>query len=209
LLIRCLMFTGCLTALFTPFRNAGIDEEAFQSLVDWRIKEAIDGVVVCGTTSESPTLSRKDLIELCPEASDRRVPVLAGAGSNSTDETIDFARHPERAGADAQLVVTPRYNKPIKVTRSDHESGLVADSGIHGGNLLTSPRRLKKERTTRRVFEAANEESQWTEGADPHYSRAGAPELMAERLSLRIANDVHINSRGSPIRRPVNRTDGQ
>jgi 4-hydroxy-tetrahydrodipicolinate synthase len=111
------MFKGCLTALITPFRNGGIDEKTFQSMVDWQIKEGIAGVVVCGTTGESPTLSHKDhmrLTELCVEAANRRVPVLAGTGSNSTEETIEFARHAERAGADAQLVVTPYYNKPTQ-----------------------------------------------------------------------------------------------
>ncbi len=111
------MFKGCLTALITPFRDGSIDQQAFQSFVDWQIKEGIDGVVVCGTTGESPTLSHKEhmrLTELCIEAASRRVPVLAGTGSNSTEETIEFARHAERAGADAQLVVIPYYNKPTQ-----------------------------------------------------------------------------------------------
>ena len=111
------MFKGCLTALITPFRDGSIDQQAFQSFVDWQIKEGIDGVVVCGTTGESPTLSHKEhmrMTELCIEAASRRVPVLAGTGSNSTEETIEFARHAERAGADAQLVVIPYYNKPTQ-----------------------------------------------------------------------------------------------
>ena len=111
------MFKGCLTAFITPFRDGSIDEKAFQSFVDWQIKEGIDGVVVCGTTGESPTLSHKEhmrLTELCIEAASRRVPVLAGTGSNSTEETIEFAKHAERAGADAQLVVIPYYNKPTQ-----------------------------------------------------------------------------------------------
>ena len=111
------MFDGCLTALITPFRNGAIDEKAFQALVDWQVKEGIDGVVVCGTTGESPTLSHKEhmrLTELCVEAARRRVPVVAGTGSNSTQETIEFARHAERAGANVQLVVTPYYNKPTQ-----------------------------------------------------------------------------------------------
>jgi len=111
------MFKGCLTALITPFRNGDIDDKAFQSFVDWQVKEGINGVVVCGTTGESPTLSHKEhmrLTELCMEAVRRRVPVLAGTGSNSTEETIEFAKHAERAGADAQLVVTPYYNKPTQ-----------------------------------------------------------------------------------------------
>jgi 4-hydroxy-tetrahydrodipicolinate synthase len=112
-----LMFDGCLTALITPFRNGGIDEKGFQSLVDRQIKEGIDGVLVCGTTGESPTLSHQEhmrLTELCIEVAKRRIPVLAGTGSNSTQETIEFARNAERAGADAQLVVTPYYNKPTQ-----------------------------------------------------------------------------------------------
>ena len=111
------MLDGCLTALITPFRNGGIDDKAFQTLVDWQVTEGIDGVLVCGTTGESPTLSHKEhmrLTELCIEAARHRVPVLAGTGSNSTDETIEFARHAERAGADAQLVVIPYYNKPTQ-----------------------------------------------------------------------------------------------
>lgn len=111
------MFDGCLTALITPFRNGGIDEKAFQNLIEWQVRESIDGVVVCGTTGESPTLSHQEhmrLTELCIEAVRRRVPVVAGTGSNSTQETIEFARHAERAGADAQLVVTPYYNKPTQ-----------------------------------------------------------------------------------------------
>ncbi len=111
------MLKGCLTAFITPFRDGSIDQKAFQSFVDWQIKEGIDGVVVCGTTGESPTLSHKEhmrLTELCIEAASRRVPVLAGTGSNSTEETIEFAKHAERAGADAQLVVIPYYNKPTQ-----------------------------------------------------------------------------------------------
>ena len=110
-------FKGCLTALITPFRNGRIDEKAFQSLVEWQIKEGVQGVLVCGTTGESPTLSHKEhmrVTELCVEAVKRRIPVLAGTGSNSTEETIELARHAEQAGADAQVVVTPYYNKPTQ-----------------------------------------------------------------------------------------------
>ena len=111
------MFKGCLTALITPFRDGRVDEKSFKSFVDWQIKEGIHGVVPCGTTGESPTLSHaehKRVIELCIEVAKGRVPVIAGTGSNSTEEAIDFARHAEKAGADAQLVVTPYYNKPTQ-----------------------------------------------------------------------------------------------
>ncbi len=109
------VFSGCFTALITPFRAGKLDDKAFQNLVDWQVSEGINGLVPCGTTGESPTLSHKErmrVTELCIEVAARRVPVIAGTGSNSTQETVDFARHAEKAGADAQLVVTPYYNKP-------------------------------------------------------------------------------------------------
>src|SRR5690606_28231571 len=87
----------------------------FQSLVEWQIAEGIDGLVPCGTTGESPTLSHAEhmrMIELCVEAAAGKVPVMAGSGSNSTEEAIFLTRHAQEAGADAALVVAPYYNKP-------------------------------------------------------------------------------------------------
>ena len=109
------MFSGSITALVTPFRGGKVDEEAFAALVQWQTSKGSHGLVPCGTTGESPTLSHdehKRVVELCIEKAAGRVPVIAGAGSNSTREAIDFARHAEAAGADAILVVTPYYNKP-------------------------------------------------------------------------------------------------
>src|SRR3546814_18448041 len=94
------MFKGSLTALITPFDNGAVDEDAFQSFVDWQIREGTHGLVPVGTTGESPTLSHdehKRVVELCIEAAKGRVPVIAGAGSNSTAEAIDFARHAKRS----------------------------------------------------------------------------------------------------------------
>jgi 4-hydroxy-tetrahydrodipicolinate synthase len=111
------MFKGSIPALITPFRDGLIDEQAFQSFVDWQIKEGSHGVFPCGTTGESPTLTHQEhmrVIELCVEAAHGRVPVIAGTGSNSTEEAIALARHAERIGADAQVVVTPYYNKPTQ-----------------------------------------------------------------------------------------------
>ncbi|MEX2650066.1 MAG: 4-hydroxy-tetrahydrodipicolinate synthase [Alphaproteobacteria bacterium] len=111
------MFHGSLVALITPFRKGGVDEKSFQSFVDWQIKEGTEGVVPCGTTGESPTLSHaehKRVTELCLEVAKGRVPVIAGTGSNSTAEAIDLTRHAKAAGADAVLVVTPYYNKPTQ-----------------------------------------------------------------------------------------------
>src|SRR6202142_1465282 len=110
-------FRGSFTALVTPFKNGSLDEKAFRDLVDWQIAEGTNGLVPVGTTGESPTLSHaehKDVVEWCVDQARGRVPVVAGAGSNSTKEAIDLAQHAETAGADAVLVVTPYYNKPTQ-----------------------------------------------------------------------------------------------
>ncbi len=111
------MFRGSFTALVTPFKNGGLDERAFRDLVEWQIGEGTDGLVPVGTTGESPTLSHEEhhrVVEWCVDQVRRRVPVIAGAGSNSTAEAISLAKHAEKAGADAVLVVTPYYNKPTQ-----------------------------------------------------------------------------------------------
>ncbi len=111
------MIKGSIVALITPFKNGTVDEKAFQSLVDWQIKEGTQGLVPCGTTGESPTLSHDEhrrVVELCVEAAGRRVPVIAGTGSNSTAEAISLTRHAKKAGADAALIVSPYYNKPTQ-----------------------------------------------------------------------------------------------
>jgi 4-hydroxy-tetrahydrodipicolinate synthase len=117
------MFKGSITALVTPFRNGAVDDKAFQKFVAWQIAEGIDGVVPCGTTGESPTLSHdehKRVVELCIEVAKGKVPVIAGTGSNSTDEAIDLTKHAEQAGADAALVVLPYYNKPTPEGQFQH-----------------------------------------------------------------------------------------
>jgi 4-hydroxy-tetrahydrodipicolinate synthase len=103
-------FRGSFTALVTPFKNGAVDEQAFRNIVDWQIAEGTNGLVPVGTTGESPTLSHdehKQVVEWCVDQADGRVPVVAGAGSNSTSEAVDLARHAEKAGASAVLVVTP------------------------------------------------------------------------------------------------------
>jgi 4-hydroxy-tetrahydrodipicolinate synthase len=111
------MFRGSITALITPFKDGKVDEAAFQAFVEWQIGEGTHGLVPVGTTGESPTLSHDEhrrVVELCIEAAAGRVPVMAGAGSNSTEEAIALTHHAKRAGADAALVVTPYYNKPTQ-----------------------------------------------------------------------------------------------
>src|SRR5881227_367220 len=110
-------FRGSFTALVTPFRNGSLDEAAFRGLVSWQIAEGTHGLVPVGTTGESPTVSHdehKRVVEWCIDEARGRVPVIAGAGSNSTKEAIELAQHAEQAGASAVLVVTPYYNKPTQ-----------------------------------------------------------------------------------------------
>ena len=112
------MFKGSLVALITPMRRDGaIDAKAYQDFIAWQIAEGTHGVVPVGTTGESPTLSHdehKRVVELCIEVAKGKVPVMAGTGSNSTEEAIDLTRHARRAGADGALVVTPYYNRPTQ-----------------------------------------------------------------------------------------------
>jgi 4-hydroxy-tetrahydrodipicolinate synthase len=112
------MFKGSLVALITPMTQDGkLDERAFQDFVAWQVAEGTQGLIPVGTTGESPTLSHEEhqrVVELCIEAAGGRVPVIAGAGSNSTAEAVALARHAKEAGADAALVVTPYYNKPTQ-----------------------------------------------------------------------------------------------
>lgn len=111
------MFSGSICALITPFSDGKIDEDAFSGLVNWQIAEGTNALVPMGTTGESPTVSHdehKRVVELCIDVADKRVPVIAGAGSNSTAEAIELAAHAKSAGADAALVVTPYYNKPTQ-----------------------------------------------------------------------------------------------
>jgi 4-hydroxy-tetrahydrodipicolinate synthase len=108
---------GSMTALVTPFRDGRVDEDAFRSLVSWQIEEGTKALVPVGTTGESPTLSHAEhhrVVEICIQEAKGRAPVIAGAGSNNTAEAIDLARHAEKSGADAVLVVTPYYNKPTQ-----------------------------------------------------------------------------------------------
>ncbi|HEV3043663.1 MAG TPA: 4-hydroxy-tetrahydrodipicolinate synthase [Roseiarcus sp.] len=108
-------FHGSMPALVTPFKDGKIDEQAFRALIDWQISSGSHGLVPVGTTGESPTLTHEEhrrAVSICTDEARGRVPVIAGAGSNNTHEAIELARHAEKAGADAVLVVTPYYNKP-------------------------------------------------------------------------------------------------
>jgi 4-hydroxy-tetrahydrodipicolinate synthase len=126
-------FRGSFTALVTPFKNGSLDEKAFRALVDWQVGEGTSGFVPVGTTGESPTLSHEEhrqVVKWCVEQARGRVPVIAGAGSNSTEEAIEFAKHAQECGADAVLVVTPYYNKPTQEGLYQHFKAINDAIGI-------------------------------------------------------------------------------
>lgn len=127
------MFKGSMPALVTPFRDGEVDEKALRDHVEWQITEGSHGLVPVGTTGESPTLSHdehKRVVELTIEATAGRVPVIAGAGSNNTIESIDFAQHAEGAGAQGVLVVTPYYNKPNQEGMYAHFSAVAKSTSL-------------------------------------------------------------------------------
>jgi 4-hydroxy-tetrahydrodipicolinate synthase len=127
------MFRGSITALITPFRNGALDKKAFEAFVDWQIKSGTNGLVPVGTTGESPTLSHEEhgeVVELCVKTAAGRVPVMAGAGSNSTVEAIEMTRHAEKAGANGILSVAPYYNKPNQEGLFQHFSAIAKSTGL-------------------------------------------------------------------------------
>ena len=126
-------FRGSMTALVTPFKNGKVDEAAFRGHVDWQIAQGTQGLVPVGTTGESPTLSHaehKSVVEWCINEAKGRVPVIAGAGSNNTNEAVELSRHAEKVGADAVLIVTPYYNKPNQEGLYQHYKAINDAIGI-------------------------------------------------------------------------------
>lgn len=127
------MFKGSYTALITPFRDGRVDEKAFGDFVEWQIKSGVHGLVPCGTTGESPSLTHAEhqrVTELCIEVANGRVPVIAGTGSNSTNEAIELTQHAGKSGADAALVVMPYYNKPTSEGQFEHFKAIAENSSI-------------------------------------------------------------------------------
>ncbi|WP_434714924.1 4-hydroxy-tetrahydrodipicolinate synthase (plasmid) [Rhizobium sp. YTUHZ045] len=127
------MFKGSITALVTPFADGRVDEGALRALINWQIEEGSSGLVPCGTTGESPTLTHaehKQVVEITVKTVGGRIPVIAGAGSNSTAEAIDFVRHAQEAGADGLLVVSPYYNKPTQEGIYQHFKAIDAEAEL-------------------------------------------------------------------------------
>lgn len=154
-------FRGSFTALVTPFKNGALDEAAFRDHVAWQIAEGTRGLVPVGTTGESPTLSHdehKRVTEWCVSESKGRAPVIAGAGSNNTAEAIDLARHAEKAGADALLVVTPYYNRPTQEGLYQHFKAVNDAVGIPIFIYNIPPRSVvdMSNETMARLFELKN-----------------------------------------------------
>ena len=122
------MLRGSITALITPFSDGAVDEKAFAAFVDWQIAEGSHGLVPMGTTGENPTVSHEEhrrIIEICVKTANRRVPVIAGCGSNSTAEALSLIRFAEEIGADAILSVVPYYNKPTQEGMFQHFSAVA------------------------------------------------------------------------------------
>jgi 4-hydroxy-tetrahydrodipicolinate synthase len=127
------MLKGAITAIVTPFKNGRIDEEAYRALIERQIGEGIHGLVPCGTTGESPTLSHaehKRVVSICIDQVKKRVPVVAGAGSNSTAESLELTKHVQDAGADYALIITPYYNKPTQEGLYQHYKTIASQTRI-------------------------------------------------------------------------------
>lgn len=126
-------FQGAFTALVTPFKNGGIDEDAYRALIEWQIEQGIDGLVPCGTTGEAATMTHEeqgDVIRICVEQVAGRIPVIAGAGSNNTREAVNLTLLAKKAGADAALQITPYYNKPTPDGLLAHFKALAKESSM-------------------------------------------------------------------------------
>ena len=127
------MFKGSIPAVITPFRNNEVDYSSFEKVVEFLILNGSNGLVPCGTTGESPTLSHdehKTIIEECIRISDKRIPIIAGTGSNNTLEAIEYTNHAEKVGADAALIVTPYYNKPTQSGLYNHYKSIAENSNL-------------------------------------------------------------------------------
>jgi 4-hydroxy-tetrahydrodipicolinate synthase len=127
------MFKGAITAIVTPFKNGQFDEAAYRELIEFQIKGGIHGIVPCGTTGESATLSHaehKRVVETCIDQVKKRVMVIAGTGSNNTAESLELTQHAEKAGADAALMITPYYNKPTQEGLYQHYKTVASNTKI-------------------------------------------------------------------------------
>ena len=141
-----ILFSGAATALITPFKDGKIDYVRMGRLIEWQIAQGIDALVVCGTTGEASTMSYRErmrTIEFCVDHVDGRLPVIAGTGSNSTENALALSRDAERAGADGLLLVTPYYNKASQAGLIRHFQVIAGPCSVEGKNLIKIARRVK------------------------------------------------------------------
>ena len=127
------MFKGSMIPIVTPFKDGKIDEDGFQNLIEFHIKSGTDAIVPCGTTGESATLTHKEheqLVDISIKTANNRVPVIAGTGSNSTDEAIKLTTYAQKAGADGALLITPYYNKPTQEGLYQHYKNIAVKTDI-------------------------------------------------------------------------------
>jgi 4-hydroxy-tetrahydrodipicolinate synthase len=127
------MFKGAIVAIVTPFKNGQLDEDTYRQLIEFQLENGTHGIVPCGTTGESPTLSHaehKRVVEVCLEQVNKRVPVIAGTGSNNTTEAIELTKHAQAAGADGALMITPYYNKPTQEGLYQHYKKIAECTNI-------------------------------------------------------------------------------
>ena len=127
------MLKGAITAIVTPFKEGRLDEAAYRELIEFQIQGGIHGIVPCGTTGESPTLSHtehKRVVEICIDQVKKRVPVVAGSGSNNTAEAVELTKHAQAAGADFALMITPYYNKPTQEGLYQHYKTITSQTKI-------------------------------------------------------------------------------
>lgn len=128
-----MLFTGLYTAIITPFKNGQVDEKALEKLIEFQIAGGVDGIVPCGTTGESPTLTHEEhnlVIDLCVKIVKKRIKVIAGTGSNSTKEAIDMTKHAIKSGVSGCLIVAPYYNKPTQVGLYEHFKAINDECNI-------------------------------------------------------------------------------
>src|SRR3974377_609495 len=127
------MLQGAITAIVTPFKDGKLDETAYRELIEFQLKGGIKGIVPCGTTGESATLSHEEhkrVVEACVDQVKKRVPVVAGTGSNNTAEALELTRHAQIAGADYALLITPYYNKPTQEGLYQHFKTIADNTSI-------------------------------------------------------------------------------
>ncbi len=132
------MFKGSNVALITPFKDNELDKDAYIKLIHYHLNNGTNGLVPAGTTGESPTLNHKEhqeIIEICIKEAKNKIPVIAGTGSNSTEEAVSLTKHAEKAGADGVLVVTPYYNKPTQEGLYQHYKKINDNTSLPNNNL--------------------------------------------------------------------------